>query len=100
MHINGMQYCLYGDPAYVLRPYIQVGYKGSNFNADQILFHASMSKVRIVVEWAFRDVKIYLTHFDIPRKLRMGINLGGLWYICSIILWNFRACLCGSKTAK
>jgi hypothetical protein len=25
MNINGMQYCLYGDPAYCLRPYLHVG---------------------------------------------------------------------------
>jgi DDE superfamily endonuclease len=57
MNINGMQYCLYGDPAYCLRPYMQVGYQGSNITADQKLLNASMPKVRISVEWAFRDVK-------------------------------------------
>jgi hypothetical protein len=59
-----------------------------------------MSKVLIAVEWALRDVKMYFTHVDFPRKLRMGITPGGLWYICSIILWNFRACLYGSQTAE
>jgi hypothetical protein len=78
MNINGIQYCLYGDLHTFLRPYIQVGYQGSNFNADQVLFNASMSKVRIAVDWAFRDVKIYFTHVDLSRKLRMGINLRGL----------------------
>jgi hypothetical protein len=68
MNINGVQYCLYGDPAYCLRPYLQVGYQGSNLTADQILFNASMSKVRIAVEWAFRDVKMYFTHVDFPES--------------------------------
>ena len=100
MNINGIQYCLYGDPAYFLRPYLQVGYQGSSFTADQTVFNASMSKVRIAVEWAFRDVKMYFTHVDFPRKLRMGITPGGLLYICTVILWNFRVCLYGSQTAE
>jgi DDE superfamily endonuclease len=91
---------LYGDPAYCLRPYLQVGYQGSNLNLDQVQFNASMSKVRIAVEWAFRDIKMYLTHVDLPRKLKLGVTLGGQWYISSAVLWNFRVCLYGCQTAE
>jgi hypothetical protein len=100
MNIDGAQYCLYGDPAYCLRPYLQVGYQGSNLNPDQVHFNMSMSKVRIAVEWAFRDLKMYFTHMDFPRKLKMGVTPGGLWYICAAVLWNFRVCLYGNQTAK
>jgi nuclease HARBI1 len=77
MNIDGAQYCLYGDPAYCLRPYLQVGYQGSNLTPDQVHFNMSMSKVRIAVEWAFRDLKMYFTNLDFPRKLKMGVTLGG-----------------------
>jgi hypothetical protein len=54
-----MQHCLYGDHAYFQRPYIKVGYQSSNFTADQILFNASMSKVRKAVEWDLRQDILY-----------------------------------------
>jgi DDE superfamily endonuclease len=98
MNINGMQHCLYGDPAYFQRPYIKVGYQSSNFTADQILFNASMSKVRKAVEWDLRDVKIYFTQVDFPRKcygaethrgnfLRCIEHLRLLIVFCSGPLW-------------
>jgi nuclease HARBI1 len=92
--------CLYGDPAYCLRPYLQIGHQGSNLSPEQLQFNASMSKVRIGVEWAFRDVKMYLTHIDVARKMKLGVTPVGLWYICSAVLWNFRVCLYGSQTAE
>jgi DDE superfamily endonuclease len=57
-----------------LRPYLQVGYQGSNLTPDQVLFNMAMSKVRIAVEWAFRDLKMYFTHMDFARKLNMGVT--------------------------
>jgi hypothetical protein len=68
--------------------------------ATQILFIASNSKVYIAVEWPFRDLKMYLTHVDFPRKLRMGIIQGGLWDICSITVRNFRAFAYGIQAAE
>jgi hypothetical protein len=64
---------------------------GSNLNLDQVQFNASMSKVRIAVEWA--NIKMYFTRVDLPRKLKLGVTLGGQWYISSAVLWNFRGCL-------
>jgi hypothetical protein len=97
MVIQGVQYCLYCDPAYCLRPCLQIGHQGSNMSPEQLQFNASMSKVRIGLEWAFRDV---FTHIDVARKLKLGGTPVGLWYICSAVLWNFRVCLYGSQTAE
>jgi hypothetical protein len=58
--ISGRQYYLYGDVACTLRPYLQTGFRGSIISSDKMAFNASMSKVRVTVEWAFRDVKQYL----------------------------------------
>jgi hypothetical protein len=59
-----------------------------------------MYKVRIAVEWTFRDIKMYFTHIDLPRKLNMGVTPAGLWYACSAVSWNFRVCMDGSQTAE
>jgi DDE superfamily endonuclease len=100
MVIADRQYYLYGDPAYTLRPYLQVGFKGSVLGPDEVAFNFSMSKVRVTVEWAFRDVKQYFTHLDVPRKLRLRVTPAGLWYVCAAMLWNFRVCLYGSQAAQ
>jgi hypothetical protein len=63
------------------------------------MVNATMSKVRIAVEWAFRDVKMYFTHIDFPRKLNLSVTPAGLWYVCSAVLWKFRVCLYGSQSA-
>jgi hypothetical protein len=59
-----------------------------------------MSKVRVTVEWAFSDVQQYLTHLDVPRKLRLRVTLVELWYACSVMLWKFRVRLYGSQAAQ
>jgi DDE superfamily endonuclease len=100
LSISGRQYYIYGDVAYTLRPYLQVGFKGSTLSPDEVVFNLSMSKVRVAVEWAFRDVKQYFTHLDVPRKLRLRVTPVGLWYVCSVMLWNFRVCLYGSQAAQ
>jgi nuclease HARBI1 len=98
--ISNRQYYVYGDPAYILRPFLQVGFKGSSTTPEELAFNASMSEVRVAVEWAFRDVNQYFTHVDVPRKLRLRVTPGGLWYVRAVILWNFRVCLYGSQAAQ
>jgi DDE superfamily endonuclease len=75
--VDGVQYYLYGDPVYCLRPYLQVGFQGSERTPENVLFNASMARVRIAVEWAFRDVKLYFTHLAVPRKLRLRVTPAG-----------------------
>jgi nuclease HARBI1 len=48
--ISYRKYCLYGDPAYILRPYLQVEFKGSSTTPRKIAFNASISKVRVTIE--------------------------------------------------
>jgi DDE superfamily endonuclease len=98
--VSGRQYYLYGDVAYTLRPYLQVGLKGSVRSPEEVAFNEAMSKVRITVEWAFRDVKQYFTHLDMPRKLRLRVTPVGLWYMCSVMLWHLRVCLYESQAAQ
>jgi hypothetical protein len=75
--ISNRQFYLYGDPAYILRPYLQVGFKGSSTTPEEIAFNSSMSKVRVTAEWAFRNVKQYFTHVDVPRKIRLRVTPAG-----------------------
>jgi nuclease HARBI1 len=97
--ISGRQYYLYGNVAYTLRPYLQMGFRGSTISSDEIAFNDSMSKVRVTVEWAFRDVKQFFIHVDLPIKLRLRETPAVLLYVSSLMLWNFIVCLYGSRLA-
>jgi len=49
--IDGVQHCLYGDSAYVLRPWMQTGHgNGQDHTAAERTFDLSMSHVRETVE--------------------------------------------------
>jgi len=98
--IGGRQFYIYGDPAYVLRAYLQTGFQGSALSQEQKDFNKLMSAVRIAVEWAFKDVKKYFTHVDSPRKLGLRRTPAGLWYHVAVILWNMCTCLYGSQSAS
>jgi hypothetical protein len=78
--INGEQYYIYGDLAYILRPYIQVGFQGPNLTTEQASFNSSKSLVRIAVEWAFKDTKQCFIHLVLPRKLNVRMTPVGVWY--------------------
>ena len=51
------QYCIYEVLAYVLRPYLQVGFQGDAPSADQQELSRMMSGVCVTVEWAFKEIK-------------------------------------------
>ncbi|KAF0744168.1 hypothetical protein Ae201684P_018794 [Aphanomyces euteiches] len=42
---DGSEFCIYGDPTYINRRTLVVGFKGNNLTAAQKEFYASMSKV-------------------------------------------------------
>lgn len=55
--INRVQFYLYADEAFILRPYLQVAFKRSTATAAKHLFNNSMSSVRETVDWSYKDVK-------------------------------------------
>jgi nuclease HARBI1 len=100
LHIDGIQYCIYGDSAYVLREYLMVGFDGTGITPEQAAFNKAMSRSRVTVEWIFKDIKKYWNHAAYPRKLALCRTPVGVLYGTSIILWNFRCCLYGSPTSS
>jgi nuclease HARBI1 len=99
MLFNGIQYHLYADAGYVLRPYMLVGFGGSLAPQEQDL-NRRMSRVRVAIEWAFKDIKKYFAHAAFPRKMVLSRAPIGSWYLASVLLWNFRVTLYGSPTSK
>ena len=69
--------CIYGDPAYPLRPHLQAPFRGNNSANDQIEWNKSISTVRVSVEWIYGDIISYFKFMDLKKKCRE--NVLGMW---------------------
>lgn len=49
--INGKQYCLYGDMAYLLRQWLQTAFPRLNTTEQEISYNKMISVVHTAVEW-------------------------------------------------
>jgi hypothetical protein len=68
LHIDGIQYCIYGDSACVLREYLMAGFDGTGITPEQAAFNKAMSRSRVTVERIFKDIKKILESRCIPAK--------------------------------
>jgi len=103
LSIDGVQYCLYGDKAYLLRPWMQVAFPepvDGEQDADEEEQNTNMAAVRVSVEWGYKEVKQVFTSLDYKRKLKVREGPVGLMYRCAVFLWNVRVCFYGSQTAS
>eukprot|EP00171_Calliarthron_tuberculosum_P001921 IDg1921t1 len=68
------QYCIYGDAAYRLRPWLCTAYPRRTATEDQVAFNKSMNAVRTCVEWSYGELKQSFTAIDFRRanKLRQA----------------------------
>ncbi|CAB4045578.1 Hypothetical predicted protein [Paramuricea clavata] len=49
--------CIYGDPAYPLRPHLQAPFKAAvRLTEEQLAFNRAMSTARVNVEWVFGGI--------------------------------------------
>jgi hypothetical protein len=99
LKLDGVQYHLFGDSGYTIRPYLMTPFGGAHLNPEELLFNKIMSKARVSVEWGFKDVKKYFSHIAFPRKMTLSRTPAGAWYLASCLLWNFRCCIDGSPTS-
>eukprot|EP00171_Calliarthron_tuberculosum_P001560 IDg1560t1 len=79
--IDNVQYYLYGDQAYILRPWMQTAFPRSSASAEQVAYNTSMNAARIAVEWNYKDVKQMWTSNDFARKLQVRKGPFALLYI-------------------
>lgn len=91
--IDGIQYYIYGDSAYLLRPWMQRPFVREFATNAQLLFNTEMSSLRVLVEHNYRDLKQLWTSQDYARNLKVRQAPIGLLYQASAIMLNFRTCL-------
>lgn len=92
-------YCLYGDPAYPLRPQLISPYKGGNITPGQAAFNKSMSQVRQAVEWEFGKVVTLFAFLDFRKNLKLYLQPVGKLYAAGVLLSNCHTCMYHSQTS-
>ena len=95
---NGNTLCIYGDPAYPLRPRLQRPFRGAHLTQLQREWNKAMSAARVSVEWVFGDILNYYKFLDFKKNLKIHLSAVGKMYIVCAILHNARTCLYGSTT--
>ena len=79
---NGEILCIYGDPAYPLKPQLQAPFKGAVLTEDQNQWNRGMSSVRISVEWLFGDIINYFKFIDFTKNLKIQLSAVGKCTLC------------------
>lgn len=95
---HGCIYCIYGDPAYPLRPLLMRPYGGATLTAQQQLFNEGMSTVRQAVEWGFGKVIAEFAFVDFRKNQKILLQNVGQMYRVATLLTNCHTCLYGSQT--
>ena len=79
---------------------MEVPFQGSNLKCNQTAFKKSMSKVRIKLEWVFKEVKMYFPVVDTKQKLKISDSLVGLLYIATMVVCNIRNCIYPNQISR
>ena len=98
MTVNGEQFYLYADAAFMLRPWLQTAFEGL-ITPDQVAHNKSMNVPRTSVEWGFKDVKQMCSFLDSPSKMKLRETPVGLLYKAGALFWNLRCCAYGGATS-
>ena len=63
--------CIYGDPAYALRPCFQAPFRGAVLTPDQQVWNKSIKEVRVSIEWIFGDIIITLSFWTLRKTWKL-----------------------------
>jgi len=92
------QFYVYGDAAFMLRPWLQTAFEGL-VTPHQAAHNISMNVPRTAVEWGFKDVKQMCSLLDFPRRMKLRETPVGLLYRAGALFWNLRCCAYGGATS-
>ena len=96
---RGPIYSLYGDPAYPQSPYIYGGFCNAVPGSPEAGWNTTMSQVRQVVEFGFKDVTQQWSFLDVKRQMKIMQSPVAKLYVVGVFLCNIRNCYYGSQTA-
>jgi len=101
--VQGVRYCVFGDKAYLLRPWVQVpvpSVAGVALGDEEEGFNVDMASVRVAVEWGYKEVKQVFPALDYKRKMKINECPVGLLNKVAVLLWNVRCCTYAGQTSE
>lgn len=90
---------IYGDPAYGVSGHLVSPFKGAALTAEQQAFNASMSAVRVSVEWGFGKVVKHFAFVDYAPNQKVLLQPVGNYYTVAVLFTNCHSCLYGNQTS-
>lgn len=93
LEIDLEQFYIYADQAYMIRPWLQVGYNRAWASPQELAHNSAMNAARTAVEWTYKDVKQMWTSQDYKRMLKVRQAPISLMYKGAALLWNIKICL-------
>lgn len=96
----GNPYCIYGDPAYLLRVHLIAPFRSGVLIPPMMAFNQSVSTVRESVEWLFNDITNYFKFLDFKKNLKIGLSSVGKMYVVGALVRNALTYLYGSQTSR
>ena len=96
----GNPFCLYGNPAYPHRIYLQTPFRNRALTAPMIAFNQSksMSTVRESVEWLFNNIVNYFKFMDFKKKLTISLSsVRKMYVVCAIDHFRYIKIQLGSE---
>lgn len=98
--IDGVQFYIYGDSAYLEKPWCRIPMLGTELTEMQRQLNTEQSRVRISVEWFYSEVNKYWTRCVYKRTLRLHAAPVGLMYKAALLLTNFRSCIYPNEISR
>ncbi|XP_077501449.1 uncharacterized protein LOC144112496 [Amblyomma americanum] len=97
--VQGQSYCIYGDPAYPLRPLLLKPYGGVSLTPEQCEFNKAMSGVRQAVEWGFGKIAGLFAFVDFKKNQKLRLQNLPRIYKASALFANCHTCLYGAQVS-
>ena len=96
---DGQPLCIYGDPAYPHRVFLQCPFaRRLDVTVQEQAFNQSMRRFRVSAEWVFGDIVNYFKFTDFNKDLKIGLSAVRKTYVVRALLRNALTCLYGNNT--
>lgn len=83
----------YVDYAFVIRPWMQVGYAQRLAGSYESMYNAAMSSSREAVEWSYKNLKQHFASHGFKRLLKVRKLPIALIYRAKAILSHMKVCI-------
>jgi len=90
---DGTPLQVYGDPAYSIGRFLISPYQGARIGYDQRQWNRRMSRVRIVAEWAFKEMVNTFGFLDYVKNQKLLLQPVGVQFCVAALLHNAHVCL-------